>query len=182
MTTRNRRIVLAQHPLTGQLQNCDSVESVTSILHEQTAFSQFRGKDKIIEPLKNALSVLDKLSATANLWSGYQPGTFMDANKVFSVSDPHPVEFRACDGNTHASRCPTPCMCHLRPCVHLRNIPVERHGLFLFEDGQTLFLWVGRDTVLQLIIDVFDLPNYETLRGGKVSFLAVEYWRIIILT
>jgi len=90
MTTRNRRIVLAQHPLTGQLQNCDSVESVTSILHEQTAFSQFRGKDKIIEPLKNALSVLDKLSATANLWSGYQP------------------EFRACDGNTHASRCPTP--------------------------------------------------------------------------
>jgi hypothetical protein len=61
-------IVLAKHPLAEQLQNCDSVESVTSILHEQTqAFSEFWGKDKIIEPLKNALSVLDKLSATANL-------------------------------------------------------------------------------------------------------------------
>lgn len=36
------------------------------MLHEKTqAFSQ--GKDKIIEPLKNALSVLDKLSVTANL-------------------------------------------------------------------------------------------------------------------
>ncbi len=59
---------------------------------------------------------------------------------------------------------------------------LERHGLFLIEDGQTLFLWVGRDAVPQLIIDVFDLPNYETLRGGKVSFLAVQYWRIIRLT
>lgn len=61
-------IVLAKHPLAEQLQNCDSVESVTSILHEQTqAFSEFRDKDKIMEPLKNALSVLDKLSATADL-------------------------------------------------------------------------------------------------------------------
>jgi len=31
-----------------------------------------------------------------------------------------------------------------------------------------MFLWVGRDAVPQLIADVFDLPNYETLRGGKV--------------
>lgn len=46
---------------------------------------------------------------------------------------------------------------------------LERHGLFLIEDGQTIFLWVGRDAVPQLILDVFDLPNYEVLRGGKVS-------------
>jgi hypothetical protein len=59
---------------------------------------------------------------------------------------------------------------------------LERHGLFLIEDGQTLFLWVGRDAVPQLIIDVFDLPNYETLRGGKVYFLAVPYQRTIKLT
>ena len=59
---------------------------------------------------------------------------------------------------------------------------LERHGLFLIEDGQTLFLWVGRDAVPQLIIDVFDLPNYETLRGGKVPFLATQYWGIIRLT
>jgi Gelsolin repeat len=51
---------------------------------------------------------------------------------------------------------------------------LERHGLFLIEDGQTLFLWVGRDAVPQLVINVFDLPNYETLHGRKVSFLAVQ--------
>ena len=46
---------------------------------------------------------------------------------------------------------------------------LERHGLFLIEDGQTIFLWVGRDAVPQLILDVFNLPGYEVLRGGKVS-------------
>jgi protein transport protein SEC24 len=45
---------------------------------------------------------------------------------------------------------------------------LERHGLFLIEDGQNIFLYVGRDAVPQLIQDVFDLPNYEALRGGKV--------------
>ena len=48
---------------------------------------------------------------------------------------------------------------------------LERHGLFLIEDGQNIFLWVGRDAVPQLVMDVFDLPNYETLRGGKVRFV-----------
>ena len=46
--------------------------------------------------------------------------------------------------------------------------PLERHGLYLIEDGQTMFLWVGRDAVPQLVTDVFDLPTYEHLRGGKV--------------
>ena len=45
---------------------------------------------------------------------------------------------------------------------------LERHGLFLIEDGQTIFLWIGRDAVPQLVMDVFNLPSYEQLRGGKV--------------
>ncbi|KAH9941755.1 protein transporter SEC24 [Epithele typhae] len=46
---------------------------------------------------------------------------------------------------------------------------LERHGLFLIEDGQTIFLWVGRDAIPQLIMDVFNLPSYEVLRGGKTT-------------
>jgi len=45
---------------------------------------------------------------------------------------------------------------------------LERHGLYLIEDGQTIFLWVGRDAVPQLMLDVFDLPSYADLKGGKV--------------
>ena len=52
---------------------------------------------------------------------------------------------------------------------------LERHGLFLIEDGQTMFLWVGRDAVPQLIMDVFDLPSYDQLRDGKTTLPLLEY-------
>jgi hypothetical protein len=56
----------------------------------------------------------------------------------------------------------------LPPPLPLTSERLERHGLFLIEDGQNIFLWVGRDSVPQLVIDVFNLPSYEVLRGGKV--------------
>ena len=60
-------IALAEHPLAEQLQNCDSVESVTAVLREQTqAFSESQEKDKILKPLKKAISTLCKLSAAAS--------------------------------------------------------------------------------------------------------------------
>src|ERR1019366_5756915 len=60
-------IALAKHPLAEQLENCDSVESVTAVLREQTqAFSDFRGKDKVLKPLKDTVSVLYKLSTAAD--------------------------------------------------------------------------------------------------------------------
>jgi hypothetical protein len=61
-------IALAEHPLAERLQDCHSVESITAVLHEQTqAFSQFQGKEKIMKLLKNAVSLLYKLSACAKL-------------------------------------------------------------------------------------------------------------------
>lgn len=57
------------------------------------------------------------------------------------------------------------------PPLPLSSERLERHGLYLIEDGQTIFLWVGRDAVPQLIIDVFNLPGYDVLRGGKVRLL-----------
>lgn len=57
----------------------------------------------------------------------------------------------------------------LPPALNLTSEKLERHGLFLIEDGQNIFLWVGQDAVPQLIMDVFDLPNYQELKGGKVS-------------
>jgi hypothetical protein len=60
-------IALAKHPLAEQLQKCNSVESVSDVLREQTqAFDDFRGKDKILKSLKNAISVLYKVSSVAD--------------------------------------------------------------------------------------------------------------------
>ena len=61
-------IALAKHPVADKLQNCDSIESVTTVLREQTqAFSDFPEIDKVSRPLKRIVSVLCELSATANL-------------------------------------------------------------------------------------------------------------------
>jgi hypothetical protein len=60
-------IALAKHPLAHKLEKCDTVESVTAVLHEQTeAFSEFWDKDKVLKPLKKAISVLCKISSVAN--------------------------------------------------------------------------------------------------------------------
>lgn len=58
--------------------------------------------------------------------------------------------------------------------LNLTSERLERHGLYLIEDGQNIFLWVGRDAVPQLTMDVFDAPNYAALRGGKTTLPALE--------
>ena len=61
-------IPLAKHPLAEQFQNCQSVESVTTLLEEQTrAFNDFRGSDKIMKSLKSLVSALSRVSAVATL-------------------------------------------------------------------------------------------------------------------
>ena len=60
-------IALDKHPFAEQLQSCDTVESVTVVLREQIQdFSELREGDKVLKPLKRALSVLHTLSAAAN--------------------------------------------------------------------------------------------------------------------
>jgi hypothetical protein len=66
---------LANHPLAEKLQSCHSVESVTAVLREQTeSSSEIRGKDKVLKPLKNVLSVLHKLSSTSAVIFGQHLG------------------------------------------------------------------------------------------------------------
>jgi hypothetical protein len=61
-------IALARHPVAVQLQECDSVESVIAVLNEQTqAFGKFCGRDKIMKLLRNAVSILHKLSVAPDL-------------------------------------------------------------------------------------------------------------------
>jgi hypothetical protein len=61
-------IPLANHPLAEQLQNCQSVDAVTTLLQEQTqAFSIFRESDKIMNSLKSVVSTLSRVSAIPTL-------------------------------------------------------------------------------------------------------------------
>ncbi|KFY10901.1 hypothetical protein V492_04788 [Pseudogymnoascus sp. VKM F-4246] len=52
------------------------------------------------------------------------------------------------------------------------NLSSERlvpYGLYLITDGQTQFLWVGRDAVPQLLEDVFGVPDRTQVKVGKSS-------------
>ena len=61
-------ISLAKHPLAERLQDCHSVESITTFLLDQVReFGHFRGSDRIMGSIKNAVSILCVLSDTPAL-------------------------------------------------------------------------------------------------------------------
>ena len=62
------KITLDNHPLSKQLENCNSVESIACLLQDQArAFGEFRGRARIMRSIKRIVSFLYNLSATAAL-------------------------------------------------------------------------------------------------------------------
>lgn len=57
--------------------------------------------------------------------------------------------------------------------MNLSSERLTRSGLYMLEDGQNIFLWIGRDAVPQLCMDLFGVPNYESVRGGKVTNISL---------
>ncbi|PHH76443.1 hypothetical protein CDD83_4257 [Cordyceps sp. RAO-2017] len=55
----------------------------------------------------------------------------------------------------------------LPPAVNLTSERLVSYGLYLIDDGQTQFLWVGRDAVPQLIADVFGVEDRTQVHVGK---------------
>lgn len=55
----------------------------------------------------------------------------------------------------------------LPPTLNLSSERFVSYGLYLIDDGQTQFLWVGRDAVPQLIEDVFGVNDRKDLAVGK---------------
>ena len=61
-------ITLAEHALAVQLQSCNTVESITTLVQGQAqAFSRYREGDRIMKSIKTILSILTPLSAAAPL-------------------------------------------------------------------------------------------------------------------
>lgn len=78
--------------------------------------------------------------------------------KFYSLHD-MPDDAGVSDEKTGEIVLPPPC-----------NLSSERlvpYGLYLIDDGQNQFLWVGRDVVPQLVEDVFGIPDKSQLKVGK---------------
>ena len=52
--------------------------------------------------------------------------------------------------------------------LNLSSEKLERHGAYLLEDGQNIFIWIGRQVSPQLCMDLLDVRSYEEIRAGKV--------------
>ena len=105
--------ILANHPLAEKLQSCDSVESVTAVLREQTeSSSEIQGDDRVLKPVKNVLSVLHRLSSTSAVNFGQHLGLVRPQVPIeYQCLDYHSLAYSTCDGNTHRARYPTLCLC-----------------------------------------------------------------------
>jgi len=57
---------------------------------------------------------------------------------------------------------------------------MERHGIYLLDDGQVLRVWVGRAVSGELCRDLFDVPSYDAIRGGKVLRLRAAARRPLV--
>ncbi|KAF3931820.1 hypothetical protein ABW19_dt0201318 [Dactylella cylindrospora] len=62
----------------------------------------------------------------------------------------------------------------LPPPQNLSSERLQRYGLYLIDDTQTQFLWVGRDAMPELIQDVFGLPSVEHVKVGKTTLAPVD--------
>ncbi|PGH26610.1 protein transporter SEC24 [Polytolypa hystricis UAMH7299] len=62
----------------------------------------------------------------------------------------------------------------LPPLCNLSSERLAPFGLYLIDDGQTQFIWVGRDAVPQLLMDVFGLADKTQLHVGKQSLPELE--------
>ncbi|GAM85599.1 hypothetical protein ANO11243_036060 [Dothideomycetidae sp. 11243] len=60
------------------------------------------------------------------------------------------------------------------PALNLSSANIVPYGLYLIDDGQTQFLWLGRDAVPQLIADVFGTDDKNALRQGKTTLPVLD--------
>jgi protein transport protein SEC24 len=57
----------------------------------------------------------------------------------------------------------------LPPSLNLSSERLVPYGLYLIDDGQTQFLYVGRDAVPALIGDVFGVEDKNLIKQGKTT-------------
>ena len=62
----------------------------------------------------------------------------------------------------------------LPPPKSLSSQVMVPYGLYFIDDGQTQFLWVGREVVPQLVQDVFGVSDRTQLKVGKTTLPVLE--------
>jgi hypothetical protein len=116
---RNTGVPLVQHPLAVDLQSCQSVDDITTLLQRQVqAFSDLKERDRMMKAIKTIVSILVPLSDVTSVAEavGVVRHEVMDGlfyTSEFFISDIIPT----CESNTSKSCYTTGCMC--RSFIHM---------------------------------------------------------------
>lgn len=70
------------------------------------------------------------------------------------------------DPNTGEIALPPPC--------NLSSERIVSYGLYLIDDGTNQFLWVGRDVVPALVVDVFGIEDKSAIKQGKTTLPVLD--------
>jgi len=62
----------------------------------------------------------------------------------------------------------------LPPRCNLSSERIVPYGLYLIDDGINQFLWVGRDAVPALLLDVFGTEDRGSIKQGKTTMPVLE--------
>ena len=82
-------ITLAEHPLTVQLESFHTVEDINSLLKRRAdAVSDFQASERIINSLRNTISILTPLSVSVGLVRQKTPMTCFTSDRSFMQTFP----------------------------------------------------------------------------------------------
>jgi hypothetical protein len=105
-------ISLSKQPLAEELENRDSVESITAVLRDQAQISSdSQGGDRIIKLMESVVSIICRLSATTALDSAIGMVRQKAPTGISHISDAYTTGFHPCEGDTCGPRCRTRCVC-----------------------------------------------------------------------
>jgi hypothetical protein len=105
-------IALAQHPLAVNLQNCQSVDDITTLLQSQAqAFNAFRESDRIMRAIKTIVSILAPLSGALSFANAVGSVRQKALRGCFTSLTPLPEFIPTYQGNTSWYWHTTKCMC-----------------------------------------------------------------------
>ena len=85
---KKTHIALAQHPLAMNLQNCQSVDDITTLLQGQAqAFNDFQESDRMMKAIKSIVSILTPLSQAVSLADAVGSVRQKTLNGMFHIHD-----------------------------------------------------------------------------------------------
>ncbi|RCI03200.1 COPII subunit, partial [Rhizopus stolonifer] len=61
--------------------------------------------------------------------------------------------------------------CVYPPRLHLSSEKLEAHGCYLLQDGQDVYIWVGKQAIPPLCKDLFDVPSLDQIFSGQIPLL-----------